>query len=233
MIKKIILAGACCIALINGAQAANSTDLKISGKLVNGSCTPALENNGVVDFGHIPLGNLSKTEYNQLGFKNMSVTLSCDTAIPIGWEIYENKVGTKVNLTVKDVDGKGTNCNSDCAVYYFGLGDTAGNVHIGAYTVFIKNLVTVDGEDKKIITSDSNQPTKWSKWGDSSLVVNGGSSGYRTILAAEQDDTLQPLGGKLFKYDLRVTAAIQGTDTLAITDTTNLDGSATISLVYI
>ncbi|EKY2033684.1 fimbrial assembly protein, partial [Cronobacter sakazakii] len=29
------------------------------------------------------------------------------------------------------------------------------------------------------------------------------------------------------------TAAIQGTDVLAITDNTNLDGSATISLVYI
>lgn len=60
MIKKIILASACCIALANGAQAADSMDLKITGKIVNTSFTPALENNGVVDFGHIALGMIVK-----------------------------------------------------------------------------------------------------------------------------------------------------------------------------
>ncbi len=69
MFNKMILAGAVIMALAGTAQAADSVDLNVKGTLVNGSCTPSLENGGVVDFGHIPLGNLSKTETNSLGQK--------------------------------------------------------------------------------------------------------------------------------------------------------------------
>ena len=42
-----------------------------------------------------------------------------------------------------------------------------------------------------------------------------------------------PVAAKIFTWPLKVTAAIQDTNTLSIGDSTSLDGSATISLVYL
>ncbi|MBE8219292.1 DUF1120 domain-containing protein, partial [Leptospira borgpetersenii serovar Ballum] len=78
MFNKTLLIGAGLMAMVSAAHATDSVDLNVKGTLVNGSCTPSLENGGVVDFGHIPVGNLSKTDINQLGKRNIVLTVTCD-----------------------------------------------------------------------------------------------------------------------------------------------------------
>jgi len=225
MFKKLILATLCSATVMSGAQAADSVDLKVTGTLVNGACTPSLENGGVVDFGHIPLGNLSKTGINQLGSKTQTLTITCDSEMPVAWAIVDNKKDTLANIEVDNAWFNGGNATA--SGNQFGLGETSAGVKIGAYTVGIDgSKTTVDGANGDLIRHDTNQEP----W------VNSDSGATQTFgrnetIAAK--GSLEPLAGKVFVYPLKVTAAIQGTDTLAVTDDTQLDGSATISVVYI
>lgn len=231
MLKKVFLMGAVAMVLTGTAQAADSVDLKVSGTLVNGSCTPTLENSGVVDFGHIPLGNLSKTSVNQLGKRNITLTISCDTTMPIAWQAVDNKNTTVQNIAVKNGLFDGTDCTE--LNNKFGLGKTAGNVNIGNYCLVVnKDAMTVDGAKAKFIeTSYRLAKGTWDTLTGADA-TNGVNGQWRYITASDVAKT-EPLAGKVFVYPLVVTASIQETDALAITDNTNLDGSATISLVYI
>ncbi|WP_256125470.1 DUF1120 domain-containing protein [Cronobacter sakazakii] len=104
--------------------------------MVNGSCTPTLSGNGVVDFGHTPLGNLSKTDTNQLGGRSSLVlTITCDSAMPLGWTMVDNRNDSVQVLTIKN--GKWDGSDVTGAEYEFGLGKTAGGVKIGAYSVYV------------------------------------------------------------------------------------------------
>ncbi|WP_038859689.1 DUF1120 domain-containing protein [Cronobacter sakazakii] len=230
MFNKMILAGAVIMALAGTAQAADSVDLNVKGTLVNGSCTPSLENGGVVDFGYIPLGNLSKTETNSLGQKKIVLTITCDSEMPVAFDVKDNRSESMVDLTVNSAFYNGSNCTAGSNK--FGLGKTAENVNIGAYCVGINvPEATIDGTSGDVIYKNlGNAANDWSKTGDGSVRNFSPDDRYLTIADA---GTVIPKAGKNFTFPLIVTAAIQGTDVLAITDNTNLDGSATISLVYI
>ncbi|EOC1315359.1 DUF1120 domain-containing protein [Cronobacter turicensis] len=231
MDKKAILACAFVMTVVGTAQAADSVDLKVTGKLVKGSCAPALENGGVVDFGNIPLENLSKTNVNQLGRRNINLTITCDTAIPVAWQAVDNKHTSVQDISVTNGLYDGSACFA--SDNHFGLGKTAGNVNIGDYCVIVnKDAMTVDGV--KAVFTQTNYKVSNGAWSTLSGgdVLNGVNGQWRYISASEEGSTA-PVPGKVFVYPLVISAAVQGTDTLAVTDNTPLDGSATISLVYL
>lgn len=232
MLKKRFLVGSVLIALLNGAQAANSVDLKVTGTLRTGACAPSFANNGVVDFGHIPLGNLNKTETNQLGYKNITLTITCDNAIPIGWRVIDNKKETLKDLTIKSAKPSGADVSG--SDWEFGLGVTAGNIKIGAYSMYVyKDEVTADGVKAKMMYTESSNLSDKTKWAASGAgEVNSINTRVYSIEATTSSDgTFLP--AKVSVWPFKIAAAIQGTDTLAITENTNLEGSATIALVYL
>ncbi|EOC1221998.1 fimbrial assembly protein, partial [Cronobacter sakazakii] len=77
---------------------------------------------------------------------------------------------------------------------------------------------------------DPTDKTKWVVSGAGEVKSNS-SRVYSVEAESSSDGTVLP--AKVTTWPIKVAAAIQGTDTLAISDDTNLDGSATISLVYI
>ncbi|MHA0273255.1 DUF1120 domain-containing protein [Enterobacter ludwigii] len=207
--------------------AADSVDLTVKGKLVTGSCAPSLSNNGVVDFGSMSLADLSKTDTNQLGSKNITLTVTCDSAMLVSWMTVDNRmssVASSVSIVNAGANGQTTAKNS--AIHY-GLGKTADGVNIGAYTIVGPNGgYTADGSEVDWI-SNSND-TEWLPKVEGFQDPKGG----RKVTAAAIG-TLVPIAAQSFVYPLKITAAIQGTDALNITDKTSLDGSATISLIYL
>ncbi len=213
-------------ALSSGAYAGNSVDLKVTGKLMNGSCTPSLENDGVVDFGHIALGNLSKTETNQLGHKTQTLTVTCTTEMMVGLKAIDNRTDSEIPTgMIMDINPDGF--DHDISTDAMGLGKTAAGVNIGAYMIAIdENNVMSDGVKADLIRSDHGAAFTRYSYG----ILNWADE--RTLSAAAVGE-LTPKAAKVTVYPLWVTAIIQGTDTLALTDNTNLDGSATISLVYL
>lgn len=226
MFKKLVLATLCSAAVMSAAHAAESVVLKVTGTLTSGSCTPVLNNAGVVDFGHIPISSLSKTAVNRIGQRAITLTVTCDSEMPVGWQMKDNKSDTLVDQTTTNAWYTGADCNYGSNK--FGLGKSAAGTKLGAYCVGVNApQVTVDGAGGDLISSDDGT---WVKSVDGST-RNGAP--YSRSLTMADTGTIIPKAGKVFVYPLLVTASVQDANTLAITDDTPIDGSATISLVYL
>lgn len=124
--KKIFIATAVALSLSAAAQAAESTAvLKVTGVLTNDACTPALDGGGVVDFGTKYINELSATETNQLGHKDVNLTINCTTPTKVSWRITDDRIDSVVRLTITG----GAWSGDETAWAYsqvFGVGKTAG-----------------------------------------------------------------------------------------------------------
>ena len=99
--KKVLLATALSLC-VTSAFAANPTAvLKVKGTLTNAACTPTLSNGGTVDYGTINLGTLSATAVNQLGQKNIDLTINCTTATKVSWNMVDDRKDSNAKLEVE------------------------------------------------------------------------------------------------------------------------------------
>ena len=221
--KKILLATALSLC-VTSAFAAETAVMKVQGTLTNSACTPELSNGGVVDYGIIRLGELSATDVNQLGHRNIDLTINCTVETKVGWSMMDDQSSTIAGINIKDASATGE--DNSYSYYQFGVGKTAGNVNIGNYGVFVKDASpTADGVEVVSIgrmTSD----TSWRATGTS-------RSDALNIVTVANPGTLEPVAFKTAVFPLVTSLAIQSTDTLAITDDTAIAGQATISLVYL
>lgn len=221
--KKILLATALSLC-VTSAFAAETAVMKVQGTLTNSACTPELSNGGVVDYGIIRLGELSATDVNQLGHRNIDLTINCTVETKVGWSMMDDQSSTSAGINIKNATPEGA--DNDMTYYQFGVGKTAGDVKIGNYGVFVKDRTPVlDGVNMTTIgrmVTDTNWRTTPSPRSDAYNIVTAANPG-----------TLEPVAFKTAVFPLVTSLAIQGTDTLAITDDTAIAGQATISLVYL
>ncbi|MHA0273121.1 DUF1120 domain-containing protein [Enterobacter ludwigii] len=198
------------------ALATDSVDLAVKGKLVTGSCTLNLQNNGVIDFGNILLADL-QTEDNPIGRQFMPVEIVCDSPTIVGFSMVDNRADSVAPVRPAiDDDGYQWPWAED---EKFGLGKTSDGVNIGAYTFSVKN-------SSKGFSDDGGKT-----WNRSSLISQR-NNGSRIVSSLDRDSNL-PVPVTSFMLTFAVSAAVQGPNELRLTDNTSLDGSATISLIYL
>lgn len=224
--KKVVLATALSLCVAS-AFAADTAVLKVKGTLTNAACTPELSNGGVVDYGVIRLGGLSSSGVNQLGQKNIGLTINCSSATKVSWNMVDDRVDSNAMLTVENglFDG-GQQVSGNNQTY--GVGKTTNGVNIGSYALFVKlDSVMADGASVDTI-SQTDGATTWVKSTQGS--TKGNSARDYTVATA---GALEPLAFETATFPLVTSLAIQDTTTLAITDDTALDGQITISLKYL
>jgi type 1 fimbria pilin len=208
--------------------AADSVDLTITALFDAPACTPALDHNGEANFGHIPLSKLNKKESNQLGSQFLTLTISCAEATPVGWSVTDNKKDSVHALTI--ISPKFIAGDLSDVGYEFGLGKTREGVNLGAYAVYTDlQRVTGDGNPLKVMYKyPQNSP-----WYPSGAGEVRNDNGY--IMSGEPlgSSSAVPMSARVYIWPLKITAAIQGTDALNISDDTPLAGSLTISVVYL
>ncbi|EOC1315360.1 DUF1120 domain-containing protein [Cronobacter turicensis] len=227
MNSKLACAFSCFFLLSGALQANDSVDLKVTATLEAGSCTPSLSNNGEADFGHVPLHNLSKTSTNQLGSRFLTLTINCTQASQIGWTVTDNKKDSVQSLTIKNA--KFVAGDLDDIKFEYGLGKTQGGINIGAYTIYTDlNNVTGDGQKLKVMYKTGNGGWLSSGAGE---IKNDPTHINSAEIWGGTDAVVY--SAKTFIWPLKLTAAIQGTEALSISDSTPLDGSSTISIVYL
>jgi hypothetical protein len=225
--KKVLLATALSFC-VSSAFAAETAVLKVTGTLTNSACTPELSNGGVVDYGNIHLGELSSTSVNQLGHKNIDLTITCGAATKVSWNMVDDRVDSRAGITVEDAMFSGGSIGATAADQSYGVGKTTGGVNIGNYAMFVNvDSVMADGNSVDPIYQQ-NGKTDWV------ISTNGSTQGdnYRNFTVANTG-SLEPLAFKTATFPLTTSLAIQDTATLAITDDTPLDGQITISLNYL
>jgi type 1 fimbria pilin len=232
---SILLSACCAFSAFSAfsASAADTIDLKVTGTITNASCTPSLSNGGAVSFGHLPISDLSSTEINQLGSKYITLTITCDAPMPVGWTTSDNRKDSQYTLDIKDaLDNSGT---SNTPSTQYGLGETASGVKIGSYAIALGDLngVYADGVKKDVIYTQYGQSASTTDyWGPETASAGVTEPGLRTFALADAGSII-PIAYKPGVFPLKISAAIRDATTLDITDDTELDGSATISIVYL
>ncbi|MEG6184440.1 DUF1120 domain-containing protein [Enterobacter sichuanensis] len=222
--NKILLA-ATLFLCVSSSFASETAILKIKGTLTSSACTPEFSNGGVVDYGNIRLGELSSTNVNQLGQRNIELTITCTEATKVAWNLIDDRADSNAGLTVSA--GTFTGGAQSAANQTYGLGK-AGTVNIGSYAMFMKvNSITADGKTVDPIYQQ-NGSTTWAKSTDGSS--QGENSRNITVALLGSVD---PLAFQTATFPLVTSLAIQNTTTLGITDDTRLDGQLTISLKYL
>lgn len=223
--KKTLLA-IILAACASSAIAAPTAVLKVKGVLTNSACSPTLSNSGVVDYGTVHLSDLSDSAVNQLGQKTIDLTITCDAATKVSWNLVDDRVDSRAGLTVDN--GNAASGAVSAANQTYGVGKTAGGVAIGNYSLFVNvGSVVADTSTVDTIAMDGNNNT-WTKSTDG--VTEGLNNRDITVATA---GSLEPLAFTSATFPLVTSLAIQDTKTLAITDDTNLDGQVTISLRYL
>lgn len=196
--------------------------LKVQGTLTNAACSPSIGNGGVIDYGYIRLGELSATENNKLGQKQVPVTITCTAPTKVGFTILDNRGDSNAQLPL-DIGG---NLNQSVKYYTYGVGTTTEGVKIGDYGMWMTDI-TADGNTVDAVVNNHDwEATKWRK---SSIPRSDAFS--TTSFAAT--GTEAPIAITTANFNFVTNLMIRDTTSLAITDDTPLDGQATMTLVYL
>jgi len=212
---------------INSAFAAETAVMKVQGKLTNSSCTPELSNGGTVDYGTISLASLSATDINQLGKRDFTLTITCVTPTKIAFSTTDDRNGTAP--LVKVINGRNYGGDVVDGDKLFGVNKTAGGVNIGNYSIYVnEDSMQIDGNRGFLIYSSDNG-SSWGNLGVGEILYN--RNRIATVAASTQN--VAPVAFTTAVIPMTTALAIQGTDTLAITDDTPIDGQATFTLIYL
>ncbi|WP_436858846.1 DUF1120 domain-containing protein [Citrobacter tructae] len=228
--KKILLASTLALCVTSAFAADQTAVLKVKGTLTNAACTPELSGGGVVDYGTIRLGELSATGVNQLGQKHIDFTINCSSETKVGFQVTEDRYSSDAGIKVEKAYADGSNTTSNMET--FGAGVTAGDVKIGSWALAadVANIMA-DGKTADFIKSPNWTDDGAAAW--SSDTAQGKLEPTQVVYTASATGTVEPVAFTTATFPLITTLAIQDTTTLAITDDTQIDGQATITLKYL
>lgn len=235
--KKLLLA-ALIAATSTAALADASVVMKVKGKMNHASCTPELSNGGSIDFGTIALDQLSPNVVNQMGQKDMSLTINCPAATRVAWSIADNKEDSNAanDLTSSQFyirDGADNGNDVWGAGTTYGVGFTSVGEKIGAYAIATRvNDITANGVPAQAIYAPAFTNSKGEyMWRNltTGLIANGNAE----IMTATSPGKTTPLPITNVVFPFKVSLAVVNTDRLTTTEETQLSGETTITLVYL
>ena len=233
--KKSLSALGVCAALVISAQSFAATDatIAVTGTIVPSACSPTLSNSGEVSFGTIAASSIRAAQSGntlvQLGAKDITLTISCDASTAVGFTARDNRSSSAVALSSESyIDSVMAGENGvKSELYGFGLGNASNNAKIGAYSLFVDAAnVTADGKPAASIYSEDKKT-----WIKSDTVTRMSNTGSMTTTLSNTG-TITPVLFKEGIFPLKIAAAVQTSSVLGF-DEINLDGSVTLSMVYL
>ena len=184
------------------------------------ACTTTLSQNGIVDFGERHVGSLSTSAFTQLGVRDITLTITCESSTGIA--ITARDARSSSAITGKDTHGhEGVLFHVNGGGYIsdksrlFGLGMAMENKPIGSYAMQIDSANTIAIDDKKVAVDIAGSlPTGQDYF---YTFVKKGSSVPQPITAATVPLQISASVGSHLRSGQKVT----------------LDGEAVISIVYL
>ena len=195
--------------------AASTVDLTVKGTITPVACTPVLSNNGTVDYGKIFRQDLSVDKRTQLPDQVLDLNIQCNGPSRFALVMHDNRDGSAI-------------VNSEI---YYGLNrDKSGN-KIGLYSLNFDPAQTVVDDLSQVYRTDSTTGgLAWSL--SSSRPIPIGAKSYLGFT-----DVAGSNAGPIFIQHLssRVTieTVIAPTSQLDLSADVQLDGSATLDMVYL
>lgn len=229
------------------AAAGTTADLSVIGTIAPASCTPTLSNGAVVNYGSISPTSLTAVApaLNQLGTKKIALTITCTGQTLVALNAADNRSASEVTLNattfIANAGASSVSITTNDQAYGLGTATTS-SAQIGAYTLAanIMNVTVTDGADDSfeadvLTTRDTTlSSATWTKATGGFLNPTGAAGTHLTFAKA---GSLVPTAIKTAEVPLYVTAAVQPMSAFAADFSANevieLDGNATISLVYL
>lgn len=221
------------IMITGRAMAEQSVQLKVTGKVIPGSCTPVLSSGGTAKFGDIHDISLDLNTYTVLpAHSRLNLSVTCSSTARVGFLFKDERADSMVLPTGKTVGY--ILAGEDTAAQYYGLGHANGK-KIGAYTITL-NSVQLDGKSSTLGLSSADGG---GAWGHSGVEPNGSLHGVKndgTLYAAGAISVNSPASLTWFKNftaGVDVYVAINKTSELDMASEIVLDGLTTLELRYL
>lgn len=210
--------------LLPVVRAADTVNLVVQATAVTGSCTPSLDT-PVVNLGSIRYDALNAGTPTVLPEKTVQLTLTCSSPMAVGWSITDNRPDSVAGLAV-NLQGR-----SYTGTSLAGLGKTPGGVSLGNWAIStgLAGTVQHDGTGGNAIVSSDTGST-WSGTAGVAMAPGFGGGG---VISVSETAGGQPIPLSTGTFTLGIGGVLAPRNTLGLTDDTRLDGSATISVVYL
>ncbi|APC15811.1 hypothetical protein BLL42_08725 [Pseudomonas frederiksbergensis] len=215
---KPVLTALAAVVLIAQAPctlAASAVDLTVTGRITPLACTPSLSNNGLVDYGKISRQYLSVDKRTQLRDQTLDLNLQCDAPARFALLMRDNRDGSAI-------------VNSEI---YYGLNrDSSGN-KIGLYSLnFDPANTVVDGWPQVYRTDSTTGGVAWSSSNSRSIPIGARSYlGFTDVAGSSAG----PIGIRSLTSRVTVETVIAPTSELDLSADVQLDGAATLDVVYL
>ncbi|MEG8231163.1 DUF1120 domain-containing protein [Pseudomonas orientalis] len=194
---------------VSNVIAASSVDLSVVGVITPSACTPTLSNSGVVDHGKLSVQDFPANEM-VLPQATLQLEVICDGPLLMAVKSTDNRAGTANVYSYVDPRS------------VYGLGLASGGEKIGRYTFRTANA-TADGNPAAVI--ESVDQTTW--MGADVAVWQPG------WMRSVSSGGLTPMAVTTFKADLLLDTVLASKRSLPITEEIQIDGSATLDVVYL
>ena len=231
---------ACCVLIISQVAQAeeSSATLEVTGTLTPGSCTPTLSNSGIIDYGTIyGMGLIAVS--NQLGVKNIDLTIVCDSPTMVAVYSTDNRADSQAAVEIKNSWNSNSTISTPITKQRYGLGKTTAGKPIGAFSIGVDlEGLTVDAQAvsaiELLVTSNVNASNvSWTRTSTGALYEHSYSSWDAVTPGYYDYGRFYPIAFTNATLPLIISAAVSQYNTLDTKDEINLDGNVTLSMVYL
>lgn len=218
-------------------MADESIDLKVIGTITPSACSPSLTGGGTVDYGSIPAGTLSSTDYTILAGKQLDISITCDAPTKVGFQVINGRPGSAASDDAEEGANSIATAPTGMTLYGWGSAPVAGlglsgTAKVGGYTIMLSTpTILVDGKSNAFISTKNTAAWDMDTGAASySLFTRDGSLSYFTVA---NSGTNTPLAFTTMSARIGIEAYINKKSELDLTKEIKLDGLATIKLVYL
>jgi len=190
------------------AFAASTTDLTVKGMIVPSACTPSLTPGGTINVGRFSVKDLNQDARTLLSPVTLQLSINCEAPTLFAMTATDNRA------------------DSAHGVSELGIGKTTAGEAIGGYVV-IPDKVIADQAPVQPIGSMNNGNTWFRMFEDENWQTD-------MLVSIKQPDAASvPIPAKDTQMEFSVYPFIHPAKNLTFSQDTGIDGSATISVVYL
>lgn len=198
---------------------AQSVDVSVIGTIEPAACIPTISGGGVIDYGVIAASTLNSTSFNVLPARTGTFTINCDAPAQVGITAADNRAASRVPGAVAAINAAYTDVRN------FGLGTVSG-ANVGGYIMQLAG-VNVDAANNVPRLLSTNGGATWAAAGgvlynDNAAIMSWGASAAAGVTP-----------GEVITGNFIVQAVLNKGSDLPLTSDVPLDGSATLTLVYL
>lgn len=217
----------CCVLLcLAGPALADSVTLRITGSIQPAACLPTVvgvDSQNSLDYGKIAVPDLDDHKYKRLPDKFVTLLVTCDAPTRVALNFLDNRAESMILGLSSSLGPYG-----DLGAYGLGLHN---DKRVGGYVIVPELTATADGRD--VTPAWSAVPGKWNHYSSS----DAANAMLRPTVAhtwtSGNGVTASPDAFQQITQKFTIKAALnRKTKLQPITGPIQIDGQATISLVY-